>query len=56
VAAAGAACAVLQSTLAALPPATRIAFVAGAAILAVLWTGVAFLTRSRAMATWSQPH
>ncbi|WP_408004682.1 hypothetical protein [Pseudonocardia lacus] len=56
VAAVGAGCALLQSLWAALPPTAPLAFVTGAGVLAALWTGVAFLARSRALATWSRPH
>jgi hypothetical protein len=56
VGAVAAGCALLQATWAALPPTAPLAFVTGAGILAVLWTGAAFLARSRALATWSRAH
>ncbi|WP_372496901.1 hypothetical protein [Pseudonocardia humida] len=54
VAAVGAGCALLQSLWAALPPTAPLAFVTGAGVLAVLWTGAALLTRSHALAGWSR--
>jgi hypothetical protein len=56
VAAVGAGAALLQSTWAALPPTAPLAFVTGAGLLAALWTGAAFVARSRALASWSRAH